>query len=178
MPTVSVDTLAKLLDMTPRRVQQLVKENILPKPAARGQYELVACVTGYIRHVNGQLNGDVGDLNSEKTRLTRAQAIKVERENALADGVLIRAADAVQAWTEMISAAKSQLLNLPGRLAPSLLNARTAKEAERILTEAVDEALAELADWKPADDPEPATSLAPSLEGVGAAEADHGQPVG
>ncbi|MGQ5522635.1 hypothetical protein ACUHMQ_05160 [Chitinimonas sp. PSY-7] len=178
MSTASVDTVAKLLDVTPRRVQQLVKENILPKPVARGQYEIVACVVGYIRYLNGQLSGDVGDLNAEKTRLIRAQAIKVERENALQDRQLIHASEAVQAWSEMIAAAKSKLLNLPGRLAPSLLKAKQAKDVERLLNDAIYEALTELADWTPADEPELAPSIEASRDDVASAKTDHGQPMG
>lgn len=82
MSTASVDTIAKLLDMTPRRVQQLANEGIIPKPEDRGQYEIVPCVVGYIKHIKGMLNGEAGDLASEKTRLTKAQAEKTEIETA------------------------------------------------------------------------------------------------
>lgn len=178
MSAMSVETIARLLDMTPRRVQQLVKENILPKPVARGQYDAVRCSVAYIRYLNGRLDGDVGDLNSEKTRLTRAQAVKIERENAAEEGKLIPLADAIQGWSELVSAAKSKLLNMPGRLAPSLANTRNTQEVERILAKAVNEALVELADWKPADDSLLEPSPLPSGEDMGATEGDHGQPMG
>ncbi len=35
--------IAKVLTLTTRRVQQLVKENILPAPI-RGKYDLVSCI--------------------------------------------------------------------------------------------------------------------------------------
>ncbi|MDR0703186.1 MAG: hypothetical protein LBF61_12465 [Azoarcus sp.] len=41
MSTASVETIAKLLDMTPRRVQQLATEGVVPKPEKKGQYEIV-----------------------------------------------------------------------------------------------------------------------------------------
>jgi len=37
MADASINAIAKLLDMTPRRVQQRAKEGILPKPIARNR---------------------------------------------------------------------------------------------------------------------------------------------
>ncbi len=178
MSAVSVETIARLLDMTPRRIQQLVKENIIPKPVARGQYDPVRCSVAYIRYLNGRIDGDVGDLNSEKTRLTRAQAVKIERENALQDGQLIPFNEAVQGWSELIGAAKSKLLNLPSRLSPQLSTTRNALEVERILAHAVTEVLAELAAWKPADDVDSFPSPSPGGEDLGAASPHYGEPMG
>jgi hypothetical protein len=53
--TQPVAVIARLLDLTERRVQQLAREGIIP-PAARsgnerGRYDLVGAVRGYV-HVN------------------------------------------------------------------------------------------------------------------------------
>lgn len=47
---VGVDVVARLLKIEPRRIQFLAKEGIIPK-AARGRYDLVACVHGYLDYV-------------------------------------------------------------------------------------------------------------------------------
>lgn len=49
-PTYPVATIADLLMVSERRVQQLAKEGVIPK-AERGRYELVPTVQGYIRYL-------------------------------------------------------------------------------------------------------------------------------
>ena len=68
MATAPIESLAKLLDLTPRRVQQLAKEGVIPKPATRGQYDIIPSVVAYIRHLRAVASGDGGDLLTEKTR--------------------------------------------------------------------------------------------------------------
>ncbi len=179
MSTASVDTIAKLLDMTPRRVQQLANEGIIPKPKDRGQYEIVPCVVGYIKHVKGMLNGEAGDLASEKTRLTRAQADKTEIETARLKGDLVSLDDAERAWSALVGAFRAKMLTLAPRAAPAVLN-KTEREAERILTDMVYEALAELSGWKPDDDDEeePQESSVSGGSGGGPTADDHDQPMG
>ena len=45
--TYGVDTISKLLLLTPRRIQQLVREGVLPR-SERGRYELVPVVQAYV----------------------------------------------------------------------------------------------------------------------------------
>jgi phage terminase Nu1 subunit (DNA packaging protein) len=78
-PTYPVGTIAKLLMLTDRRVQQLSKEGVIPK-ADRGRYELAPAVQGYIRYLQsldvGPGEGEEGAINyqSEKARRMRADA--------------------------------------------------------------------------------------------------------
>lgn len=177
MSTASVDTLAKLLDMTPRRVQQLANEKIIPKPKDRGQYEIVPCVVGYIKHIKGMLNGEAGDLASEKTRLTRAQAEKTEIETARMKGELVSLADAERAWSALVGAFRAKMLTLPPRAATAVSN-KAERDTERILNDMVFEALAELSNWKPDDEEDAETSLASGGGGRGSASADNDEPMG
>lgn len=178
MSTASVDTIAKLLDMTPRRVQQIANEGIIPKPKGRGQYEIVPCVVGYIRHIKGMLNGEAGDLASEKARLTRAQADKTEIEIAKLRGDLVSLADAECGWSALVGAFRAKMLTLPPRAATTVLN-KSEKDAERLLTDMVSEALAELSNWKPDDDEEESQEVPVSGgSGGGTAAEDQPQPMG
>ena len=43
--TYPIDVIAKVLDLTPRRVRQLVDEGVIPREE-RGRYALIACVRG------------------------------------------------------------------------------------------------------------------------------------
>lgn len=42
-----VAVIARFLNLTERRVQQLARDGIIPKPE-KGKYDLVGCVQGYI----------------------------------------------------------------------------------------------------------------------------------
>lgn len=178
MSTASVETIAKLLDMTTRRVQQLATEGVVPKPEKKGQYEIVPCVVGYIRHLRGMLNGEAGDLMAEKMRLTRAQADKTEIETARIKGELVSLADAERGWSALVGAFRAKLLSLPPRAAIALLNKATEPDAERILTDMVYEALAELSNWKPDDEDDAETSPATGGDDGRPAAVDDGEPVG
>jgi len=48
-----VNIVAKLLNVTRRRVQQLSADGRIPKPKD-GKYDLIACLTGYIRYLQQQ----------------------------------------------------------------------------------------------------------------------------
>ena len=52
--TVSVHEVAYFLDMTPRRIQQLVVDEVLPR-VAPGRYDLQACVVSYVRYMREQV---------------------------------------------------------------------------------------------------------------------------
>jgi phage terminase Nu1 subunit (DNA packaging protein) len=177
MSAVSVDVIAKLLDVTSRRVQQLAKENIIPKPKRRGEYEVAPCVISYVRYLNSLLGGEAGDLTVEKTRLTRAQAEKAEIEAARLKGELISIADAERGWSALVGAFRAKALTIPPLGALALLN-KEEKEIERLLTDMVYEALAELSNWKPDDDEDIDTGLASGSEGGVPAADDDDQPMG
>ena len=68
---VAVDVVAGLFGLTPRRIQQLAKEGVLPK-AERGRYNLAACVRFYVAHLQAKLQ--------EIDRLTNAAPAEVAGE--------------------------------------------------------------------------------------------------
>ncbi len=66
--TYPVETIAELLNLTPRRVYQLTKEGIIPK-ASRGRYELVPAVRGYIKYLRDRaINADVKDGDTDPNK--------------------------------------------------------------------------------------------------------------
>jgi phage terminase Nu1 subunit (DNA packaging protein) len=73
--------LAHVLDLTPRRLQQLTRENVIPAPI-KGQYELAPAVRAYVRYLrNGQRNVRDDELRREQTREAKERANKLELEN-------------------------------------------------------------------------------------------------
>ena len=94
---VSVDVIARLFDLTVRRVQQLAKAGIIPR-GKRDQYPLAASVQGYIRFLKGDkaqqeafLDVEV-DVNRARvanlhidTEIKRLKKEELERRNAPID---------------------------------------------------------------------------------------------
>ena len=148
--------ISKLLDITPRRLQQLAQDGIVPK-ADRGRYPLVGCVQGYIRflrdrHVGGDIDGDDGTVDARKERalLARAQREKVVLETEVLRGRLIPAEQVETIWGGMIANFRTRCLSIPVKAASSIMAALDLAEAESILKDLIYEALGELADYDPA----------------------------
>jgi phage terminase Nu1 subunit (DNA packaging protein) len=148
--TFPLDTICKLLDLTPQRVNQLVKEGIVPR-AERGRYELVPVVRAYVKYLRDRaVKGDVhGDGYSvQRTRLIKARADLAEMEKAQMENSLIPAEDVKEAWVEVLSACRAKLLSLPTKVAPEVFAAKELNDVKGILKETVNEALLELANVK------------------------------
>ena len=91
-PSYPVSTIAKLFNLTERRVQQLAKDGVIPK-ANKGKYELVACVQGYIHYLQERAMGKDSapqDTYTERARLLKAQADKTELEVGTLKGNLLQ----------------------------------------------------------------------------------------
>ena len=149
--SVDVHAVAKALNLTPRRVQQLKAEGM--PTVGRGQYELGPCMAWYIRYLQNALekrgpnvNPDTPDLLAEKTRLAREQGDKLAIENAISRGELVYLDDVVNTWADHISSAKAKLLAMPTKLAPQLVNQTNANIIAGRIREEVDNALVELAE--------------------------------
>jgi phage terminase Nu1 subunit (DNA packaging protein) len=144
--TVPLATIAKLLDLTERRVNQLAKDGVLPK-AARGRYELVPVVRAYISYLRDRaVNSDVGpdDYAAQRTRLTKAKADMAEMEKEQMANSLIPASDVGDAWETMVSNMRAKMLSIPTKVATSVFVAEDVSETKRIIKEQINESLAEL----------------------------------
>ena len=147
-PTHSVGTIAKLLLLSERRVQQLTTEGVIPK-AERGRYELAPAVQGYIRYLQDRFvkpadgSGDI-DYHKEKARLTKAQADRTELDAAEIRGELVRADHVIESWSRMLGSARARLLSIPSKAAPRVRAAANDEEAASLIESEVLEALEEL----------------------------------
>lgn len=144
--TYPVSTIAKLLNLTERRIQQLVKENVLPPPVKQ-RYNLVACVQGYIQYLQEKAAGiknETIDIHKERARLIRAQADKTEIERDVLKQKLVLIEDAELEFANQILKCRSKLLALAPRAATRVIAITDYAEAEEILNNIVREALDEL----------------------------------
>lgn len=133
-----VSTMAKLFNLTERRVQQLSKEGVIPKDA-RGRYELVPAVQGYVRYLQERALGQqvpegAIDYHAEKARKTRAEADLAEMEAAARRGELVEAAVVDQAWQSVMREIQSKLLGqTPARIASLVIGERAEAAIKKIV---------------------------------------------
>nr|BDD46852.1 hypothetical protein 17 [bacterium] len=150
-PSYPVSTIAKLFNLTERRVQQLAKEGVIPK-ANKGKYELVPCVQGYIHYLQERALGKDAapqDTYTERARLLKAQADKTELEVGTLKGNLIPIEQAETTWQGFVTACRARLLSIPAKSAHQIITLKEVKEIERFLKRNITEALAELAAYEP-----------------------------
>jgi phage terminase Nu1 subunit (DNA packaging protein) len=109
------EQIAEHLDLSKRRVQDLMIEGVLEKGA-----DLDQCRVSYIRYLRagtaGQHTGAGLKLTDERARLAKLQADKVEIELAELRGEVVRADDVVKVMQAHIMGARARLLSLPTKL--------------------------------------------------------------
>ena len=152
--TITGKTLAKLLDLTERRVQQLARDGIIPR-VSRGRYELYPAVQEYIRWLRDRSESaaarDTSGTGHEteheaRTRLTTARADIHERTASQMAGDLIPADAVEKAWSQVLAQLRGHLVALPDRAAPQVEDAAGLNEIREILRDAVAEILTEMAE--------------------------------
>jgi hypothetical protein len=112
MTSVGVAALAKVFNISVRRVQQLQNEG-MPR-AARGQYELGPCMQWYIRYLQAALEGSSdgqSDLVLGRIRVARETADRMQMAN-------IRARDTVVLASKFRSDALKAIAFLKRSMAP------------------------------------------------------------
>jgi phage terminase Nu1 subunit (DNA packaging protein) len=116
---VSVTRLSEAMNLTPRRVQQLVSEG-LPK-GKRGEYELEDCLMWYIRYLQAKVTSgrpEGGQELSGKDRLDNAKAEQAEYELAAMRRETVAITEAERAWADIVTPARHELLALEAKLRP------------------------------------------------------------
>lgn len=147
--TYPVATIAKLLLLSDRRVQQLTSEGVLPR-AERGRYELAAVVQAYVRFLRdralpGSSEAAADDFHKARARRTAAEASLAEMRAAEAQGELIPADDVRAVLVSVVARVRAKLLALPTKLAARMLGVQSSSDAEALIRAGVHDALSELA---------------------------------
>ena len=162
---------ARLLDLSERRVQQLSREGVIPK-AERGQYDLIGSVRGYVRYLRDQaLKAQAGapDYAAERARFIRARADLAEMEAEEKRHSLIAAEQIEAAWIAVLALLRTRLLALPDRLAPQAFEQSTVGDTRNLIRAAIREVLDDLAQ------PDIDFETDPEIDGLADPEADSGQ---
>ena len=156
-----IGVIARLLDLSERRIQQLSRDGVIPK-AERGQYDLVGAVRGYVAYLRDlavRAQAGAPDFGIERARLIKAKADLAEMEAHGRRGELLPAEDVEAAWTAVLARLRARLLVLPDRLAPLCVEETTIAGVRDQIRKAVREALDELSET-------PVTALDPGRAGA------------
>lgn len=151
---VSVEALAALLDLSAKRIQQLVGEGVMHK-SGHGRYPVLANVNAYLAYLRARLpgprakavvatDGEVLDPAAERTRLARSQRLMIDLRRAERARRLIPIDLAEREYGKVVSLVQAKMRALPALAAP-LVAGQEPQEALVTLDRLVFEALHELA---------------------------------
>lgn len=152
MTSISTENLAQLLEITPRRIQQLTAQGIIPK-SAHGRYTLESAVKGYIRFLRDRkLPGDASpgdgteadDFQKSRAKLYREKAEQEAMKRQKLAGELVPVDQIETVWRSVTMAVRSHLLAIPSKCAVRVGMCKNAVEAQALLRREVEEALLEL----------------------------------
>lgn len=142
-PIVGSEAIAEIFGVTSRRVQQLVAEGIITASKVKGvyKYNLYEAVKEYVKYFEDIHSNDTDSLEKQKLQAEvdykRHKADIVELELAELESNMHRSEDVECFVGELLDAYKSQLLSLPGLLAPELIGMDSVAEiSEKIRKEA------------------------------------------
>ena len=145
----TIKEVAEHLDLSSVRVHDLFNENILIKSGKSGGQDVDDCRVRYIRYLRSLSKGkntSSGDLNEERTRLTKAQADRAELELQEKENELISTDLIKKIWSDYVANVRSKLLALPSKLGHLTQAAESYAEAEAIIKESIYECLEELSE--------------------------------
>jgi phage terminase Nu1 subunit (DNA packaging protein) len=151
--TVTTTQLARLLLLSERRIQQLVRAGILKHAfdentgrELRGRFRFVPNLHAYLKYQRNELGGDdVSELRYLEGRSRRMTALAEAEEMRLGQlkGKLFRAEDIEYTFTQIFTAVRAKLLAVPSRTARLLLG-KDFGEIVGVLQREVELALTEL----------------------------------
>ncbi len=166
---VPAATICTLLNLTERRVQQLVDEGIIIRPE-RGRYDLVRSVRGYVEWLQTRaVKGDAeaaDDVEKAKLRKLTAEAELAEQKSAQIKGELVAASDVEREWASIFRQLRSSILAIPSRMGAALPH--LTKHDIEVLDRGLRRALTDLGTAPRDDDIDDADARAPQ----GAVEPD------
>lgn len=146
--TVPPKVLAQLFQLTQRRIQQLAKDEIIPK-AQRGNYPLLASVKGYISFLQDssrKANNDNDALMQARLRFENARAEMAEIELEEKKDALVKADDIQDMLTVTMSNFTARMNALPSAIATQGTEL-SQLELEQLARNKVNEALHELSQY-------------------------------
>lgn len=148
---VNTTTMAAVLGLTVRRVQQLIQDGTL-QTESKGRILLIENVQRYISYAgNGRISEEEQKLEiAKKTadiRIKKARADILRLEAEELKGNFHRSEDVEAITTDLVMSIRSMLTSLPGRLAVAVAQHDSAEECSIIIKEQINDVLNALSDY-------------------------------
>lgn len=144
---VTTKEMSEILNLSPRRIQQLTKEGALVR-VAHGKYDLPSSIQAYIEYLNDTPEEEL-DKTREEALWTRARRKKAELELQIMRGEVHRSEDVEAVMNDMLASFRAQMLVIPGKVAPQLVAMTDAEVIKNTVKSYIYEALQELSDYDP-----------------------------
>ena len=149
---VNTTTLASVLGLTVRRVQQLIQDGTL-QTESKGRILLIENVQRYISYAsNGRISEEEQKLEiakkaaDVKIKKARADILRLEAEEL--KGNFHRSEDVETITTDLVMSIRAMLTALPGRLAVEVAQHTSAEECSIIIKEQVNGLLNALSEYE------------------------------
>lgn len=152
--TCTQKALADALELSTVRIYQLIKEGVVVRDPSdpKGGVFLAESCRNYWKRKNRKAaiddDGELIDIEKERALHEAANRKLAELKLAAMKHEVFDATTVELVQTEMLSNLRTRLLGLPTKLTPILADA-TREEAEKILTQEIEEALDELPPYSP-----------------------------
>jgi phage terminase Nu1 subunit (DNA packaging protein) len=141
-PGVDVATVARIFGVNVSSVHRLAKEPGFPSKLGPGVFDLQKATIWYIRYLQSVVRrrGPSGGpetalVASERLRVLKGQAEKIELGNAVQRGEYLSSASVEAVWTRGLSICRARMLAMPSKLAPLLADKQPGYIAEEIKRE-------------------------------------------
>lgn len=153
--TVSAAVLGDTFGVSDRRIRQMAEEGIISR-VAKGRYNYKESVKNYILSLKLAADASASenpdgelDFNEEKALHERVKRHISELKYQTMKGELHKAEDVQKVMTDMLTAFKTRILNIPAKASPLLANRSEVGYIKDVLTKEVLEALNELKEYDP-----------------------------
>jgi phage terminase Nu1 subunit (DNA packaging protein) len=136
------DVIAKIFDVSTRRVRQLTEEGIIHAVKQKGanKYDLLPTVQAYIRYLSSKANGRDAKSSDASEAKERAEADLKTSKAAIEKlkleelkGRMHRSEDVAAMTSDLVYAVRSMIIALPGRLAMDVADNSNAAECSEII---------------------------------------------
>lgn len=141
---VTAKQMAKIMDLSERRINQLVTEGVISKESD-GQYNVMKVIIEYYKNKSGVEAGI--NYDQEHALLEKVKRETAEIELAELKGDVHRAQDVKQVLCGMIITCRNKLLAMPAGVAVKLVGQKNPSVIIDILTKEVKIALNELSEY-------------------------------
>jgi len=147
MAYATVEQVSHVLNLSPRRIHQLVKEEGMPR-VSRGEYEMVKCVQWYIRFLRDQLEAAKHGTETEAQARLRLLQVTADLRRLDLDertSELIRIEDVMNMITPVLVGVRMRLMAVPRRAAQIITGITKHHEIVELLDGYIREVLINIA---------------------------------